>query len=73
MNPPLISDCDNIKIKETPMAIKTTRLKIDAYRDREAIVMALANSGYKVWVEEKDTNFSTSSEFFVCIEERRAD
>lgn len=55
------------------MAIKTTRLKIDAYRDREAIVMALANSGYKVWVEEKDTNFSTSSEFFVCIEERRAD
>lgn len=32
--------------------MKTIRLTISYQSDREKIISALANSGYKVWVEE---------------------
>lgn len=43
------------------------RLRIQAQRDREALIVALVNSGYKVWVEEiKDNVLHTT--YYVCID-----
>lgn len=45
------------------------RLKIQNASDREDMVKALANSGYKVWIEEKEEGvFNTK--YFVCFEMR---
>ena len=39
---------------------KEIRLKIKAQADREAIVIALANNGYKVWVEKEEKTSETT-------------
>jgi hypothetical protein len=49
------------------MKKKIIRLKINAYADREKIIPALANSGYKVWVEKEDT-ILFSNDYFICFE-----
>ena len=36
--------------------MKEIKLKIQKQQDRENMVTALANSGYKVWIEEKTDN-----------------
>ena len=43
-----------------------TRFKIQSHDDREKMVTALANSGYKVWVEEKAHLYQ--KEYYVCVE-----
>ena len=49
---------------------EVTRVLIQAYKDREAMVVALANSGYKVWVEESKKSIS-STDYYVCFEHSR--
>jgi hypothetical protein len=53
------------------METKTIKLKIQCALDRNAMVTALANSGYKVWVEKEpiDKHFSwKGSDYYVCFE-----
>lgn len=45
---------------------KTIKLKIPYSADREKIVLALANSGYKVWVEEQKFDIDPT-EFYVVF------
>ena len=51
------------------------KLKINDYTDRQNAIVALANSGYKVWVEEKELRdkygYSNGTNYFVCIEDER--
>jgi hypothetical protein len=42
------------------------KLNIQSYSDREKIVVSLANSGYKVWVEV-ETELATDT-YYVCVE-----
>lgn len=52
------------------------KLKINDYTDRQNVIIALANSGYKVWVEEKELydkyGYDNGTDYFVCIEDKRA-
>jgi len=41
-------------------------LKIQAYRDREAIITALANSGYVVTVKEKEL-WPSGTDYYVVV------
>ena len=41
------------------------KLKIQAERDRENMVIALANNGYKVWIEEASDNVCKITYFVV--------
>ena len=41
------------------------RLHIQSCADREAVTLALFNSGYMVWVETKEKGFAT--DYFVCF------
>ena len=44
------------------------KLNVQYYVDREKMVLALANSGYKVWVEEEKIPHAISgTNFFVCF------
>lgn len=43
------------------------RLRVDAYKDREALIIALVNSGYWVRVQEIKPNLYTS-EYWVVVE-----
>ena len=52
------------------MKNKTIKIPIPYHADREKIVMALANSGYKVWVIEEDDSVATTL-FTVCFELKR--
>ena len=52
------------------MRNRIIRLKINTYTDREKIVQALANSGYKVWVHEKKRQI-LGDDFYVCFHLRR--
>ena len=42
-------------------------LKINIYTERENIIKALANSGYKVWVKEMKRDMY-GEDYFVCFE-----
>jgi len=46
---------------------KTIKLKIHAQEDRLNIIAALANNGYKVWVEEEKDNIYNVT-YFVIFE-----
>ena len=47
----------------------TVRFKIQLSADRHEMVLALANAGYKVWVEEQKNDRSmTSNDYYVCVE-----
>ena len=50
----------------------TVKLKIQLYKDREAMVLALANSGYKVWVETEE-DYSLVKTYYVCFEMEGSD
>ena len=39
--------------------MKKVKLEIEYQDDRERMILALANSGYKCWVEEKSNTFKT--------------
>jgi hypothetical protein len=43
----------------------TIKLKIQACADRERMILALANSGYKVWTEEERDNLLNSTYYVV--------
>ena len=43
------------------------KLKIQYQVDRENIISALANSGYKVWVEEKEGDWCWEKNYYVCF------
>ena len=47
---------------------KTCRIKIQNYCYREKIIEGLANSGYKVWVEEPKKRLYETQEYYVCFE-----
>lgn len=49
---------------------KVITIRVDSYTDRQSIISGLANSGYKVWVEEKLLNSFplTETYFVVCFE-----
>ncbi|MEN6360029.1 MAG: hypothetical protein ABFD59_08235 [Smithella sp.] len=49
------------------MEKKPFELKVNAYRDREAIVTALVNAGYVVSVEEREKEHRVGSDFYVII------
>lgn len=52
---------------------KICELRINPYRDREAIVIALNNAGYATKVEErKEADYTISSDFYVLIYEVNA-
>jgi len=51
-------------MKKIPIKI---RLKIQYCIDRENMVTALANSGYKVWVEEEEDNLRNKT-YYVIFE-----
>lgn len=44
------------------------RLKVQNYDDREKMIIALANSGYCVWVEEEKIPHHISSQYYVVFE-----
>lgn len=47
------------------------RFRINSFDDRQNVVIAFANSGYKVWVvEEKPGVFS--ADYYVCVEKPHA-
>ncbi len=49
--------------------MKVIKLRIDPYKDREAIVPALAANGYKVWEEKINENKCyADTEHYVCFE-----
>lgn len=50
---------------------KIIKLNIQSYYDREKIIIALTNSGYKVWVEEKSIGEFPNlpeTKYMVCID-----
>ena len=50
--------------------MKICELKIQSYADREKIISALINSGYKVSLDVRKNGFySYNSEFYIIIEE----
>lgn len=49
---------------------QTIKLKIQNGQDRENIVNALANGGYKVWVEEEKDNIYNIT-YFVLFEKKK--
>lgn len=46
--------------------MKVVKIRIDFSRDKEDICLALANSGYKTWVEEESCYIT--NKYFVCFE-----
>lgn len=42
------------------------RLEIAAYTNREKMVLALTESGFKVWIEQKQAQMGF--DYFVCFE-----
>lgn len=46
--------------------MKTIKLKIHSQSDRENMLIALANNGYKVWVEEIEDNVCNIT-YLVCF------
>ena len=48
--------------------IKGAEIEIKSQRDREDMVRALANSGYKVWVREDDESDYPRRKHFVIFE-----
>jgi hypothetical protein len=47
------------------------KLKINYHTDRQNMVTALANSGYKVWVHETENkSLISGTDYFVCFESR---
>lgn len=48
--------------------MKIIKLPIPYSADRERLISALANSGYKVWVEEEDDDSYATALFTVCFE-----
>jgi len=52
----------------------TVKLKIQLYQDRQAMVLALASSGYKVWEEtEEDYSYSLVKTYYICFEMESSD
>jgi len=47
--------------------IQIIKLRINSYEDRNNTVLALANAGYKVWIEEKKDAL-LGNDYFVCYE-----
>lgn len=48
---------------------KIIKLKINSAKDRVDIIIALANSGYKVWVEkEEHKSWRGGDKYFVVLE-----
>ena len=45
--------------------LKPTKVKIQAYIDRQRMIEALVNSGYRVWVEEVTVKSMTTN-YYVC-------
>lgn len=52
----------------TPIKEKIIKLKIMSFDDRQNIVTALANSGYKVWVKEEDNGAIEGTDYYVYFE-----
>jgi hypothetical protein len=52
--------------------MKTIRLNIQNYDDREKMVTALANSGYHVWVEKVEPDYRAIPDnlYYVCFENK---
>ncbi len=49
--------------------MKEIKVKMNCWDDRNNMITALANSGHKVWVEEKETSsFGFEKEYFVVFE-----
>lgn len=47
--------------------MKTIKLKVQHQYDRNNLVSALANSGYKVWIEEKTDRIAETT-YYVIFE-----
>lgn len=55
--------------KSLPTGGKGIKVKINQASYREDIVIALAGSGYKVWIEEKeDKSDEFKTDYYVCFE-----
>lgn len=52
------------------MKTEVMKIPIPYHEDRQRIVLGLANSGYKVWIEEEDESVATTL-FTVCFEPKR--
>lgn len=49
--------------------MKTIKFKINSYQDRYAIIVALANNGYKVFIEEhKEHSWDSDTDYYVVVE-----
>lgn len=62
-----LTPLENLKVvvKENPQ-IRT--LRIESFEDRNNVIIALANAGYKTWIEEVKTLLVT--EYFVYYEDK---
>jgi hypothetical protein len=45
--------------------LKPTKVKVNAYIDRQRVVEGLVNSGYRVWIEEVPVK-SMTTDYYVC-------
>lgn len=45
--------------------LESINFQIDNYDDRQNMIRALANAGYKVWCEEKP--LTMGKDYFVCV------
>lgn len=49
--------------------MKTIKLNIQSYDDRQKMVTALANSGYHVWVDREVDSWAAPRDlYYVCFE-----
>jgi len=48
-------------------SVQIVRLRINSYEDRNNMVLALANAGYKVWILKKEDTL-IGNNYFVCYE-----
>lgn len=48
------------------MIIRIIRINVNAHVDRDRMVLALANSGYSVWVEYEN-QFTSKAKYYVCF------
>lgn len=48
--------------------MKIVRVEINSYNARQSMVLALAESEYKVWIEETPIEGDISTNYWVCFE-----
>ena len=51
--------------------MEIVKIKISGYTQRTNVVAALAENGYKVWIEEVD-KFPSGEDYVVCFELKEA-